>query len=270
MELVYAKSNWEMGEASLEAFLQRSCEDGFNAVEIYLPARPESGREIGRLVNSYGVKLIAQLGTEGATPQAHIESLRAGYAKAVEAGAILANSHTARDIFSFEDNCRIFEIACNLSEQAGVPFVHETHRKRPLFSGPDTRRYLDAVPRLRLTADFSHWFCVHESDLSDQPENVAAAIARTDHIHARVGFEEGPQIPDPSAPEWQETVAKFMGFWQRIITARKDDGAPYLTITPEFGPPPYMPSEPHTQRPLADAWTVNVAFLHTLKEQLHV
>jgi hypothetical protein len=51
---------------------------------------------------------------------------------------------------------------------------------------------LRRIPSLTLTGDFSHFTCVHESMLADQPENVVACIAAVRHIHARVGFEEGP------------------------------------------------------------------------------
>ena len=54
----------------------------------------------------------------------------------------------------------------------------------------------------------------------------------------------------------------------RFLARAKADGADVLTITPEFGPPPYMPVEPHTQRPLADAWTINVAFREWLARHL--
>ncbi|GAB1483119.1 hypothetical protein MASR2M78_19350 [Treponema sp.] len=51
----------------------------------------------------------------------------------------------------------------------------------------------------------SRWCTVAESYLEDQKEAVDAALSRTDHIHARVGFPEGPQVGDPAAPEWEES-----------------------------------------------------------------
>ena len=52
---------------------------------------------------------------------------------------------------------------------------------------------------------------VHESGLEDQAENLELAIAHADYIHARVGYAEGPQIPDPRAPEWQHAVERHLG-----------------------------------------------------------
>jgi hypothetical protein len=269
MKIYYGKSKWEMWGSTLQAFLARAKSDGFDAVEVFVPALAEPPGDVVRMVSDHGMKFIAQIVTDGADADGHIESLKWRFDLAMRCEPLFVNSHTGRDHFSFADNMRIFEAALRLAEEAGVLVTHETHRGRPLFAAHETRRYLDALPGLCLNADFSHWFCVHESDLSDQPDNIAAAIARVRYIHARIGFEEGPQVADPSAPEWAVTVAKFMDLWRRILEARRADGTEFLVVTPEFGPQPYMPCEPHTQRPLADAWTVNVQFLKTLREQLH-
>ena len=37
-------------------------------------------------------------------------------------------------------------------------------------------------------------------------------------IHARVGYEEGPQVPDPAAPEYAAEVKCHMGWWESIMT----------------------------------------------------
>jgi hypothetical protein len=93
------------------------------------------------------------------------------------------------------------------------------------------------------------------------------AIARSDHIHARVGQEEGPQVPHPRAPEWRRHLENHVELWKRIADRQRAAGAPNLTtITPEFGPPTYMPTLPFTQQPVADAWRVNVEMKSVLEE----
>jgi sugar phosphate isomerase/epimerase len=258
LKLVYAKSNWEAAHLALPAFLDRAARDGFDAVEIYLPARPEPPAEIRRLCAAAGLSLIAQIATAGPAPEDHARSLEMLYARAVEAGPLLVNCQTGRDVFSFDDSVRLFAHAQDLAASAGVPLVHETHRGRALFTAPATAAYLRAVPGLRLTADLSHWFCVHESDLADQPENLAAAVAAAHHIHARVGFDQGPQVGDPRGEAFARWLALHLELWRRIVAARKAEGWPYLTITPEFGPAPYMPLKPLDDEPVADAWAVNV------------
>ena len=116
-----------------------------------------------------------------------------------------------------------------------------------------------------LNADFSHWFCVHETDLRDQPEAVDMAISRAWHIHARVGFDEGPQMAFPLSPAAKPWLNRHLELWQRIIAARQADGAEFLTITPEAGPPGYMPIDSDGTA-LADAWDINVGMRDYLAE----
>jgi hypothetical protein len=258
MKLLYAKTKWEAAQLALPAFLERVAGEGFDAAELHLPSRPEPPAELRRLCEAAGLKLITQFGTAGSTPGEHARSLEALYARSVEAGALFVNSQTGHDLFSFDDSLRLFEHAQRLAEAAGVPLRHETHRSRALFSGPATAAYLRALPGLQLTADFSHWCCVHESDLADQPENLAAAIAAAHHVHARVGFDQGPQAGDPRGDAFTRWLDLHLGWWRRIIAARKADGCALLTITPEFGPAPYMPLLPLENVPVADAWSVNL------------
>ncbi len=34
-------------------------------------------------------------------------------------------------------------------------------------------------------------------------------IESTVHVHARVGYEQGPQVPDPRLPEWRYALEKI-------------------------------------------------------------
>lgn len=267
MKLLFGKSRWEMGDAPLEDFLRRAQKDSFDAVELYIGAIDEPAETLRRRVENHGFGLVAFIGTNGATPEEHIDCLDRQFALASATRPLHITSHTGRDIFSFEDNCRIFQRGLELSRETGIRLTHETHRSRALFCAPVTHRYLKALPELSLNADFSHWVCVHESDLSDQPDNVTIAIQNAHYIHARIGYIHGPQVPDPSAPEWGAEVELFIGWWQRILEARKREGCPQFVVTPEFGPAPYMQCEPHTGRPLADTWTVNTALRDLLVER---
>jgi len=264
MQLLFAKSNWEVPELCLGDFLARTAAAGFDATEIYLPARPEPPEEICRRHADANLKLVAQITTTGETPADHRKSLVVNFRNACLTKPLFVNCHTGRDIFSLRDNLDLFELGHTLSSDLGVSLVHELHRGRALFCGPETKRYLDIMPHLRLTADFSHWFCVHESDLADQPQNTAAAIQAATHIHARVGFREGPQVGYPTSPANKPWLDRHMALWSEIIVRRKSEGAPYLTITPEFGPAPYMPIYSAADLTVADPWETNVWMRHYL------
>jgi sugar phosphate isomerase/epimerase len=258
LKLIFGKSKWEMWDDPLEVFLQRVVASGFEATEIYLGSLQESPADVVRLHSDYGLRLIGQILTQGQSYREHIESLESQFEFAAQCEVALINSHTGRDIFSFEENVQIFQRATQLSQSSGLPLLIETHRGRPTYSAIETRKYLEALPEMRLTADFSHWMVVHESGLTDQRETVELAITRADYIHARVGYAEGPQIPDPRAPEWQHAVTTHLGLWQQIIDQHKQDGKEILYITPEFGPPAYMHTAPFTNEPVGDVWEQNV------------
>ena len=253
MKLLYAKSNWEAAHLPLATFLEKAARDGFDAAEIYLPARPEPPVEIRRLCAAAGLKLVAQIATEGRTPDEHRRSLEALYARAAAAEPLLVNCQTGRDHFAIEDSVRPLRARpgpVGSGRRAAPP--RDPPRPRALHRA-SAAAFLAAVPALRLTADFSHWFCVHESDLADQPGAVAAAVAASDHVHARVGFAEGPQVGDPRGEAFAPWLALHLELWRRIVAARARDGKPFLTITPEFGPAPYMPLRPIENEPVADA-----------------
>lgn len=176
------------------------------------------------------------------------------------------NSHTGRDYYSFDENCRIIEAIENFSEKNNIPVYHEIHRGRFTFHSLATLRYLEKFPNLKLVGDLSHWCVVSESMLQNQEDILNEVIPHMRHIHARVGFEQTPQVNDPFAPEWESYVAQYMQWWKKILLYHQD--RPHFTITPEFGPYPYMPEAPFSKQPLADQKAVNLKMKDHLKSYL--
>ena len=175
------------------------------------------------------------------------------------------NSHTGKDFFSFEDNCKVIEAAMNISSKTGVSVLHETHRGRFSFHSASLIPYLNLFPEMELVGDFSHFCTVSESLLQDQKDIINQIIPHVSHIHARIGHEQAPQVNDPFAPEWENNLILFEGWWKEIISQKKEKGWKYFTITPEFGPSPYMPLLPFTQQPIGNQWDINYKMMHHLK-----
>lgn len=264
MAIAFFKTKWEAGDLSLEAFFRRCKKDGFDGVETVLADLKESPAEIRDLCAGHRLRLIGHVITPGKTPEDDRASLERQVKLAVDCGAEMMNCHLGSDFFSREENIGLFARAGELSRETGVPVTQETHRGRALYNLPDILRYLEALPDLELTADISHLMCVHESDLSSRWELLEKMAPRCRHVHARVGFAEGPQVPHPMAPEWAGLCGIYLKFWKMIAKARGGN----LTVTPEAGPPPYMHVVPFTQAPLADAWQVNVAVRDWLKKEM--
>jgi hypothetical protein len=150
-------------------------------------------------------------------------------------------SHSGRDKFTDAQADEFFAAAVAVAAEVGVPAHHETHRGRLLFNPWTVGATLQRHPALSLLADLSHYCVVAEAPPGDADLEAAIApvLSRTGHIHARVGFEEGPQIPDPRHPRWRRHVAGHAAWWRAIFTAAARRGAPFITVTPEFLPPPY-------------------------------
>lgn len=148
------------------------------------------------------------------------------------------NSHTGKDYFSDSEADELFSYCVALEKELGITVNHETHRARILYTPWALPRVLAAHPDLRYTADLSHFSVVTETGARD-PEVcavVAAMTPRIRHIHARVGFEEGPQVPDPRGPKWEPYLNDYIVWWTSVFRAAVDRGDAALTITPEFGP----------------------------------
>jgi hypothetical protein len=186
---------------------------------------------------------------------AHLASLRAqleALAACPGPAPLLVNSHSGLDRWSLPEMEDFFGGALELERLFGLPIAHETHRRRALATPWAAAAVLARFPTLQLTADLSHWVCVCERLLEDFEPLLDQVARQTLHVHARVGHEHGPQVPDPRAPEWSAQLAAHERWWDRIWSAQRARGLAVSTLTPEFGPPNYLWTQPHTRAPLAD------------------
>jgi hypothetical protein len=139
-----------------------------------------------------------------------------------------------------------------LEAKGGVAIAHETHRGRILFNPWTTSRLLTRFPDLKLCCDFSHWVCVCERLIEDQIGIIRQCADHCLHLHARVGYEQGPQVPDPRAPEYQRHLEAHEAWWRLVWEAQAKRGFRVSTLTPEFGPPDYQHTLPFTRTPVSN------------------
>jgi sugar phosphate isomerase/epimerase len=269
MKIQFFCPKWGSDQLSVPELLQKAKDAGYDGVE-YAVRRGHSQTELQSLfaaAEELGMLLIAQhYDTVEADFELHEQLYKDWFEKIKPFPFAKINSQTGRDFFSFAQNSRLINIAAEYEAKSGIPVIHETHRGKFSFASHITKDYLLKKPNLRLTLDLSHWVNVAESWLDDQAATVELAISRTDHIHARVGHTQGPQVPDPRAPEWQEALERHLAWWDEIVKQHKENNTD-LTITPEFGPYPYLIEMPYNRRPLAIQWDVNVWMLNLLKER---
>jgi sugar phosphate isomerase/epimerase len=257
---------WGSENLAWTEYCRRVRDAGYAGVEANLPLNDQRGTDaILAALAAEGLGLIAQ---QSGPADPDFNRYRDEYLSRLEwlaaAKPAFINSQTGRDWYTPEWNRALIADARGVSGRTGVPVVHETHRGTFSFCAAATATYLREDSRLRISADFSHWCVVSESLLADQPASLEAAIERADHLHARVGYAEGPQVSDPRAPEWQDALEAHLAWWDRVVERRRGEGATRFTVTPEFGPAPYMPTIPYTGEPMADQWAVNLHMMELL------
>jgi sugar phosphate isomerase/epimerase len=251
MQLKLVKSTWGM-TGTLAENLRRIADAGYAAVEMQLP--PEEWLpEFRSLLKETKLEYVAMVIT---LTDDHLNEFKAKVEQVRALEPLQLTVHAGKDWWPWERQREFFAEALEVERQTGLLINHETHRGRPMFTPVATARLLREFPELYINADFSHFCNVCESLLEDQTEDMALCIARSRHLHGRVGHEEGPQVNDPRAPEWARQLAAHEAWWAEIIRARQQAGAAFFTFNPEFGPPNYMPTLPYTCQPVSDLWNV--------------
>jgi sugar phosphate isomerase/epimerase len=267
-ELKILATNWGF-PGSLDAYCAKVKQEGYDGIEIWWPVEKTAQDELFALLKKYQLDVGFLCGGSDSNYQKHFDQ----FVKMIDGAALQTiqrplyiNCHSGRDYFTVDQNNTFIDHTLELTKKTGLRICHETHRSRILYAAPVARSYMEKIPNLRITLDISHWCNVHESLLSDQGETIDLALSRTDHIHARIGHPEGPQVNDPRAPEWEDAVKSHLTWWDKVIEQKKKNGQ-QMTVLTEFGPPYYMPALPYTMQPLADQWAINVFMMKLLRKR---
>ena len=261
-------TNWGFS-GTIDDYCANVKKEGYDGIEIWWPVEQRGQDELFAALKKHSLEVGFLTAGHESVYKEHFDT----FTKMINAAAfnkvqkpLYINCHSGRDYFSYEQNKTLVDYTMALAKQTGIKICHETHRSRMLFAAPVARHYFDTIPGLRITFDVSHWCNVSETLLHDQQETVDIALQRVDHIHARIGHAEGPQVNDPRAPEWSDAVKAHFNWWDKVVALKKQQGDT-LTILTEFGPPDYMPTLPYTRQPLADQWAINVHMMHLLRER---
>jgi sugar phosphate isomerase/epimerase len=261
-------TNWGW-TGSIDAFCAAIKKSGYDGLELWWPDNANEQKELFVALEKYNLEIGYLCGGSQKDPVLHLNSFKKALKEASTLSArkpLYINCHSGRDFFSYEQNKAFIDLTTEVSKKTNITIAHETHRSRMLFAAHVTQNFIDKNPDLRLTLDISHWCNVHESLLADQPEAVEKALARTVHLHARVGHEEGPQVNDPRAPEWSGTFKTHLSWWDTVVKRLTQENKT-VTILTEFGPPTYLPTLPYTLQPVADQWAINEYMMQFLRKR---
>lgn len=242
-----------------------AAEAGFDGLEGPFPFAADERAAFLDALARHNLRFIAEISTTGyatPTPHAtladHLDAFERGIDSALAAGPLFFSAMAGSDLWPFRHSVGFLTRAWEIARDRGVRVGFETHRSRSLFHPIRARDLLAELPPIELTIDFSHWCVVTERLVLDElPDVLALCADRVLHIQPRIGYDQGAQVPDPRAPEYQAAVDAHLRWWRALWDGQRRRGFSTVTMTPEFGPDGYLQCEPFTRRPVADLWELN-------------
>ncbi len=249
---------------------------GFDGFEARVPEAAAERAAFAAFLRDNRVPYIAIVFTstpvlplQSATPADHLADFARKLQWAAELEPRLVNVLAGNDRWPLAQQVDFFGAALDIARRSGLHCSFETHRARSLFNPWLTLQLIEQVPDLRFTSDISHWVVTCERLLDDPADDLSAFVERVQHIQARVGYDQGPQVPHPGAPEYAAALAFHQQHWEAIWRAQQARGFTGTTLTPEFGPDGYLHHLPFTDVPVADLWGLNAWMGRTEREHFN-
>ena len=263
MQLHFFKTLWGF-DGSYQDAITQCLQADMRGLEGPAPENTVELQAMKTLLEDNDIKYIAEITTAGsyvperqATLDQHLQSLQTKLQHSAELEPLFVTCLGGCDAWPEQQSIEFFQRAIELAQSYNLLISFETHRSRSLFNPWVTQRIVEQIPEINLTVDFSHW-CVVCERLMDSELDVINAIAdNVQHIHARIGYNQGPQVPDPRAPEYEIALRSHQTWWEILWRSQIKRGFDVSTMTPEFGPDGYLHLQPFTQQPVADLWELN-------------
>ncbi|MGW8229364.1 MAG: sugar phosphate isomerase/epimerase family protein [Gammaproteobacteria bacterium] len=263
MQLKLFKTLWGF-TGDFEVAIEQAVEAGFQGLEGAAPADAKLAMRWKRLFDNAGLDFIAEITTAGsyvpdrnADLQEHLDSLESKLEHSLRLDPLFITCLGGCDAWPEAKNVEFFSRAMELANAANCIISFETHRGRALFNPWITERIVAQLPEIKLTCDFSHWCVVCERLMDTELEVLQRLAPNAWHIHARIGYDQGPQVPHPAAPEYHYALRSHQDWWELIWRQQIQKHWSVTTMTPEFGPDGYLHETPFSREPVADLWEVN-------------
>ncbi|WP_331281330.1 sugar phosphate isomerase/epimerase family protein [Paenibacillus sp. UNC451MF] len=246
---------------SQEAKLRSIADAGFAGVNAAIP-EPAHAEEWKRLLDQFGLTLSVNAYPKTTEEMSEfIKKLRAyegtvQYVNAQVLTPFIIDAQAEKLLYDID----------RLAQDAGIHVFIETHRGTITQDLLRTVQYVNSLPSLRLTIDFSHYVVAGEMrTISDEAEGLLQTLlARTSCIHARVSNGEQVQVNVGENGE-HPMLVHFERWWECgmkhwLAQASDDDRFPFVC---ELGPPPYaitMDEYGAKTEEISDRWTQSLWF----------
>ncbi|MBC7889666.1 MAG: sugar phosphate isomerase/epimerase [Ferruginibacter sp.] len=229
---------------------------GYSGVE-FAAIRIADKNSFKKLLNDFDFEFITQVHTYGETVDDHLASFKALIQQSLPFNPVMINSHSGKDSWGQDEKNEFFASALDYEKEIGISIAHEIHRGRITYNPWDTRDFLLNFADLKICCDFSHWVCVCERLLYSETAIIQLCAESCIHLHSRVGYEHGPQVPDPRAAEYAKHLKAHENWWDIIWRTQQRNQVKTTTMTPEFGPPANSHRKSYTHIPASDVWTIS-------------
>lgn len=271
MQLKLFKTLWGFDGSYIDATRQAR-EQGYDGIEGPVPKSFEEVEQLAELLEQNGLAYIAEVATTGTfipdrrlSAQAHLDDLQANVERLQRLKPLFITCLGGCDAWEISESISFLRKAGDIAEQADLEISFETHRGRIFFNPWVTQRIVQVLPYLKLTCDFSHWCVVCEGLQETEIDIIKSLLPNAWHIHGRVGYDQGPQVPDPRAPLYQEVLERHCNWWQWIWAEHSRQCRDLTTLTPEFGRDGYEYRDTLAGTALIDVDEINVWLAQNLR-----
>jgi hypothetical protein len=222
-------------EWSLDEKVGMIAEAGYDGIDI-VHGDP-NGRGIEKLLARFGLASTITAFPKG------IDDLRPAIDQAKDFGVRHLNIIGQVFPYTVEEGARFLNGWLDLCERADMPVTIETHRDCITTDMLYTLQLMEAVPRMRLCADLSHFVVGREFSwpISDTVHNqIQSVLDRADAFQGRVASREQIQI-QISFPHHRDWLELFQTWWRRgfVSWRARADAGDRLNFLCELGPREY-------------------------------
>ncbi len=266
VDVQFMYPRWGAEHISWNDFLDRVLLEGYQGIEWY----PYGEKEVLNFSNIFQALTDRDLqysivfAVFGDTPsfESYLIALEEQLVEMAQLGQYglaprFISAQVGREYYSQEQILACLTVCEKVEQLTGIPIYQETHRNKWTYAVHRIPSIKKAFPALKLTLDISHWYCVSESYLEDQQDQVFDLLPQVYHVHTRVGHTQGSQISDVSNPRNELALRKHLEVWQQYVNLQLSNGRRRFTFTTEFGPPPYLISSGNAEQDYEEQWRQN-------------
>jgi hypothetical protein len=247
-------------EWTMEEKFEKLAEAGFTGILGSVP-EPEEAEKWRRLLDEYNFSFSVH------SFPSRREDIRSILQSAKEFGVQYVNSQVMDNYVIGDEAITLLNGLVQEAADAGVPYFVETHRGRVTQDLHRTVDYIEAIPNLRLTIDFSHYVLGGEmGGYSEKAEPLfEKLLERTSCLHGRISNGEQIQV-DIGATGEHPMTELFVSWWEKGISnwlkeAKPGDVLPFVS---ELGPPHYSITQQNYLNPpgkeISDRWEQALVF----------